>query len=197
MYANRLWMVSLVAVLVMGLAGSAAAQMSLMDPAKPSSTVGGYTSRAMDTIYRQDIGDDFTSSRIIRNTMAQSQARVPYVGQAVSSGASINPGALMGRSKPFSGVRSDPTVSPWMNMFRDDLSGEGDLNYQTLVRPQLNQQRINQQVERQNIEMGRRIQAMAAQNAFNPTGSSQMYPTGHPTAFMQFGHYYPVLSRRR
>lgn len=96
-------------------------------------------------------------------------------------------------SKPFSSHRATPTVSPWLNMFRDDLTGEGDLNYQTLVRPQLQQQQFNNQLERQNLELGRRVQAVSAQSAYQPQGSQQMYPTGHPTAFMNYMHYYPAL----
>ena len=82
-----------------------------------------------------------------------------------------------------------------MNLFREDFDGGGDLNYQTLVRPQLNQLQLNQQFQNQNTELNRRVQSISAQRDYaNPAGSESMYPTGHPTAFGYHGRYYPALS---
>jgi hypothetical protein len=95
-------------------------------------------------------------------------------------------------SKPFSSYSSPPTVSPYMNLFRVDLNGNNNFNYSTLVRPQLQQQQMNQQLERQNLQNSRRIQSIAAQADYNPQGAKDMYPTGHQTAFSYMGHYYPT-----
>lgn len=197
MSAKRWWIVSVAVAGLLGFDGTATAQMSLYNQS-PASGVSGYARTELGNIYRSSIGTNFTTSQIINNNFYQSQATVPNVGQSVGVGTALNAGPAVGLgSKPFSNVTSDPVVSPWMNMFREDLSGTGDLNYQTLVRPQLNQERINRQVERQNMELGQRVQAMSARNAYNPEGSQQMYPTGHPTTFMNYGHYYPVSRRHR
>ena len=85
-----------------------------------------------------------------------------------------------------------------MNLFRDDLDGSGDFNYQTLVRPQLNQLQLNQQFQNQNSELNRKVQSISAQRDYaNPAGSESMYPTGHPTAFGYHGRYFPALNAVR
>jgi hypothetical protein len=95
-------------------------------------------------------------------------------------------------SKPFSGFSQGPTVSPYLNLFRVDLSGNNALNYQTLVEPQLRQQQLNQQIQQKAQQTNYRLQAIAAQADFNPQGSREEFPTGHQTVFMYYGHYYPV-----
>ena len=114
-------------------------------------------------------------------TSASNRSRVP---------SQLGGGAY--RSKPFSSYSPQPTVSPYMNLFRVDLGGSSDFNYSTLVRPQLQQQQVNEQLERQNLQNARRLQSIAAQADFNPEGSKDQYPTGHQTAFGYTGHYYPV-----
>ncbi|MFO0791072.1 MAG: hypothetical protein U0805_16555 [Pirellulales bacterium] len=116
---------------------------------------------------------------------------------SMSSSASMPRAARFGNtsslaSKPFSAYTSQPTVSPYLNLFRVDLNGNNDFNYSTLVRPQLQQQQVNQQLERQNLQNARRLQAIAAQPDFNPQGSKDEYPTGHQTVFNYMGHYYPT-----
>ncbi len=102
-------------------------------------------------------------------------------------------------SKPFSSYTSAPTVSPYLNLFRTDLNGGGNFNYSTLVQPQLQQQQVNQQLERQAIQSNRRLTSIAAQSAFNPQGSKDEYPTGHQTVFNYMGHYYqaPHLQQKK
>jgi hypothetical protein len=44
------------------------------------------------------------------------------------------------RGKPFNAVQSEPAISPYMNLYRSDPSGQNQLlNYYTLVRPQMDQ----------------------------------------------------------
>jgi hypothetical protein len=100
-------------------------------------------------------------------------------------------------NKPFTGYDPGPTVSPYLNLFREDLEGNDHFNYTSLVRPQLQQQQFNQQVQRQNLELNRRLQSLAAQSDFNPEGSKSQHPTGHQTVFNYHGHYYPSMGARR
>lgn len=112
--------------------------------------------------------------------------------------ATFGGGQTAPASKPFANVSPEPTVSPYLNLFRTDLSGNDDLNYQTLVRPQLQQQAFNRQMSVQTQQMNMRMQAIAAQNPYSsPRGSTQMMPTGHRSTFRNYSHYYPALSRRR
>jgi hypothetical protein len=128
-------------------------------------------------------------------------------GNAPSNMPSMSGGARIGLgvntsssgSKPFSSYTTAPTVSPYLNLFRNDLNGQSDFNYSTLVKPQLQQQQLNQQLERQNLQTNRRLTSIAAQADFNAQGSKDEYPTGHQTVFNYMGHYYqtPVAHRKK
>ena len=127
----------------------------------------------MRSIYRQDVGDGFTSESLNAIAMQNARARVGYYGQSSAGmatggtgGASLGAASLAPSrsSKPFSSVSSSPTVSPYLNLFREDFDGGGDFNYQTLVRPQLQQQQYNQQFQRQNLELAQRVQSISAQS---------------------------------
>jgi hypothetical protein len=174
--------------------------------AATSSTVFGQasapsaTSREMRTIRQQDVGDGYTSQSLNAISMqnARAQVGVPFNATRPSSlgGSRVATGGG-GGAKPFSQVGSSPTVSPYLNLFREDFDGGGDFNYQTLVRPQFQQLATNQQFQRQNNELAQRVQTYAARSDYsNPAGSEQQYPTGHSTAFGYYGSFYPGMARR-
>lgn len=97
-------------------------------------------------------------------------------------------------SKPFSTASRGPVVSPYLNLFREDFGdGSGGDNYNTLVRPMLQQQQINQSLQLETQAIDRRVRSISAKPAFNPQGSQTQSPTGHPTGFMYYSHYYPAL----
>jgi hypothetical protein len=190
---------------------SAFGQTSLEDP-KPNTNQTGYTGQALRNLYQSDIGQGFSSQSQNNLTLQNQHVRVPYVGQSTwgqnTSAAPARPAPRISTglaptrtTKPFAGVNSaasSPAVSPYMNLFREDFDGSSDFNYQTLVRPQLQQMQVNQQFERQNLELNKRVQSISAQSAYqNPAGSEQQYPTGHQTVFMYHGRYYPALAQPR
>jgi hypothetical protein len=183
------WKIGIVALSVLSFCGTADAQ----------SESKSYANTEMSRIKANDIGRGYSISSLNRQDLQRGQASIPNVGQANtprSYVSELNVGGGGPREKPFSRVSYGPTVSPYMNLFRDDLDGSGDFNYQTLVRPQLEQQRINEQVQRQNFEISRRVQSLSARADYNPQGSQQQSPTGHPTSFMYYGRYYPSAGRR-
>ncbi|WP_146583572.1 hypothetical protein [Posidoniimonas polymericola] len=101
-------------------------------------------------------------------------------------------------SKPFSSASRGPVVSPYLNLFREDLSDGGAAdNYNTLVRPQLQQQQINQSLQLETQAIDRRVRSISAKPAFNPQGSPNQSPTGHPTGFMYYSHFYPAFAQQR
>jgi hypothetical protein len=169
------------------------------DP-KPRSTVGGYTGQSLRQLYRSDIGKGYTVDSLNALDLRRGQANVPYVGQSTTtygrerldSGLSSSPA-----EKPFANVSSRPAVSPYMNLFREDLEGNSDLNYQTLVQPQLRQQRENQRLQDQAQAISRRVQQISARPAYDPRGSQSESPTGHQTVYNYYGHYYPGMAQRR
>ena len=178
----------------------AKAQAPLYGDPRPTSTTGGFAGDELSQIYRRDVGYGYTAASINRSTLLNSRARIPYAGSGPASirGPRIGLGTgASAASKPFSNYTPAPTVSPYLNLFREERDGSSDFNYQTLVRPLLQQQQFNQQVERQAIEMSRRMQSLAAQSDFEPQGSKNQFPTGHQSVFMYYGHYHPTANVRR
>jgi hypothetical protein len=86
-----------------------------------------------------------------------------------------------------------PAVSPYLNLLR---AGDPAVNYNTLVRPQIEQPRAIQQLQ---IEV-QREQAVLGQRFAVPAGinPSAVLPfTGHPTQFMNLSHYYATTASRQ
>jgi hypothetical protein len=160
---------------------------------------GFVADQQLTALNRRGIGTGYTSSGINSETLRRSQNLIPNVGQRTAlPGAQIGlNSAPMRTSKPFSSYSPAPTVSPYLNLFRQDLSGNSDFNYQTLVKPMLQQQQFNQQSQRQAYEMARRVQSIAAQGHYNMQGSKDQFPTGHQTAFQYYGRYYPGFQQPR
>jgi hypothetical protein len=164
--------------------------------------VAQYGSRvptSVEDIQRQAVGRGYSVGSVNKIALRNAQGYLPS-GSSLGkrsygpSNLGLSPGPA---SKPFSTYTPPPTTSPYLNLFREDLEGGSDFNYQTLVRPMLQQQAINEQLQRQTIETARRLQAVAAQADFNPQGSQSQYPTGHKTVFNYYGHYYTMPRQRR
>jgi hypothetical protein len=192
--------ISFAMLVVVAVGGAALAQRPMSGDFKPISKPGGYAQQELTQIYQQSIGSGYSSDSLNRNLMNSARANAPSYRR--NSPASVGPriGLGIGPSaapKPFTSYSPAPTVSPYLNLFREDFEGGGDLNYNTLVRPQLQQQQFNQQVQRQGLAMERQLQAFAAQSDFNPQGSTSQLPTGHQTVYRYYGRYYPRMNAYR
>jgi hypothetical protein len=166
--------------------------------ASGSALAQGYGGTSLQSIQRQDIGTGYSVGSLNQIALRNAQGYVGNTGAATrraggGSGLGLSAGPT---SKPFSSYSPAPTVSPYLNLFRDDFGGDDDFNYNTLVRPMLQQQQFNQQMQRQSLELGKRLQSIAAQADYNAQGSESQYPTGHKTVFNYLGHFYPQPARR-
>jgi hypothetical protein len=112
-------------------------------------------------------------------------------------GGGIGGGAGAAIEKPFAHASHRPTVSPYLNLLREDLTDETIPNYHTLVRPQLEQIQFQQSQQRQNDLVYRQLQQIQARAGFNPQGSETMLPTGHVTTYQFLGTYYPAFAQQR
>jgi hypothetical protein len=179
--------------------GFAMAQAPVFGNPKPLSNTGGYAAQEMRSVYRSAIGTGYSANTLNQLSLNRATARIPNVGQASAPGSRLDTGlgGFGNSSKPYANYSPAPTVSPYLNLFREDLDGQSDLNYQTLVQPQLRQQAINERQQRENFDLTRRLQSIAAQSDYNPAGSTSQPPTGHQTVFMYYGHYYPALGQQR
>lgn len=174
-----------------------------------------YTRSELGRIRARSRGSDLSVEQITNRTLRSGvQVGVQGVGSGLATGATggtVGPssdgvlaprraatfnsfGSGSGGSKPFSSVSRGPTVSPYLNLFvgSDGLNDQDvAYNYQTLVKPQIQQMEINQQLQQQQQQLNRQVQQLSTRPAFDPRGSQTMSPTGHPTAFMNYSHFYP------
>ena len=96
-----------------------------------------------------------------------------------------------GRPRQYPGPR--PTVSPYLNLLRGNAGPVP--NYHTLVRPQLQQQAINQQQQAINLQQQSLAQAnqqglQQVQQGLLEIRRPQASPTGTSGGFMNFSHFY-------
>ncbi|HVU88421.1 MAG TPA: hypothetical protein VHD36_13960 [Pirellulales bacterium] len=82
---------------------------------------------------------------------------------------------------------SRPRISPYMNLVNNPLAGA--TNYQSLVRPQIEQMNFNRS---QRAAVGQlQRQSAASRSTSTAQGNSQLRGTGHRTVFDQTSRYYP------
>lgn len=103
------------------------------------------------------------------NTLSSMPRRTPI--QPASAGQ------LQHNGKPFQSASSGPTVSPYLNLFRDDrTSTEVVPTYFTMVKPQLEQQASFQQQQREIQQLQRQLNAGGAAPTVVPgTGTQARY----------------------
>ena len=97
--------------------------------------------------------------------------------------------------KPFQNIYRRPNLSPYNQLTQQNMNPQqGQTIYQSLVQPQLEQQR--QQLE----QISQRRQVGTLQNQVRQiqqgTQSRQIdemiRPTGHASTYMNYSHYYPM-----
>ncbi len=168
-------------------------------------------------IQNQALGSGYSVGNIVNSIKANSRAQAATNGignfqvtnTSISSGVGRTPSSAgiptvpsagrSGGSKPFSTLNRGPTVSPYLNLFNTGIGGTASTidNYNVLVRPQLQQQRTNRQLQRQTQQLNQRVQAISARPDFNAQGSDQIMATGHSTVFGYYSRFYPSKNRRR
>src|SRR5262245_2231253 len=97
--------------------------------------------------------------------------------------------------KPFNTVYREPTISPYLNLYREEKDSDGAPNYFAFVRPQLDQieanraqQREIQTLERQVQTRGRKVMPAQYQAAGAPGRST-------PARYMDTAQFYGGWSR--
>jgi hypothetical protein len=115
-----------------------------------------------------------------------------YAPAAINPGVAPSPTAIS--QKPFSGYSPPPTYSPYMNLFRTDNDRGRVNNYYSLVRPAVDQQRVNYQTQNslQSLQTTTRVQGSQLEQLNQRTQPPR--PAANPS-FMNYQNYYPGLSR--
>jgi hypothetical protein len=89
-------------------------------------------------------------------------------------------------------------VSPWQNLYRTGTNGGTIDNYNSIVRPQLDQGSTNQHVSAQIGGLQNTQDAMLQQQRAALQGRGQEVPTGtglvNPSNYINYKNYYPGLN---
>ncbi len=119
---------------------------------------------------------------------AQALATLSQMPQrpAPSSGG---PPTVANPGKPFQMITRDPTVSPYLNLHREESVDEGVPNYFAFVRPQLEQIETNRRQMREIQRLNQRVQAGSAAVGV-PSQPAVQGSTGHVARFMDTAQYY-------
>lgn len=112
-------------------------------------------------------------------------------GAAQQASAQYNPFQIDNLARQQQYQLTRPTVSPYLNLLNLNNQQASLPNYQTLVRPQLDQRQESQQQQRQIRQLNQQVSNIDRRSLNNQQGSA----TGHPTRFMTYSHYYPGLQR--
>jgi flagellar basal body-associated protein FliL len=118
-------------------------------------------------------------------------ARLPAVMIAGTMTILFSLSTCVKAQQPFSNIQQSPTVSPYLNLLNRNNTGLP--NYQTLVRPAIDQQEQNvqQQQQIQKLQHQQKSLISNSERGLAQRGiSNEIRGTGHVTVFMDYSHYY-------
>jgi hypothetical protein len=147
-----------------------------------------YTQSQLSALNNQNSAAAYTSERFKNQVYNNAVPRYNFssVNRNIFSGAKSGPT----KSKPFSQVQRGPSTSPYMGLLSDNPFTSSTTNYFTNVRPQLEQQRMNEKLQMQNIKMQKQLEEIATRPPYDPTGSEDRAPTGHAAVYQNNGGVY-------
>jgi hypothetical protein len=163
---------------------------SLVRAQSGTSNLDQYTKNRLGSYQRNNSVQRYSASNYANQAMRTSVPRyaqysnVKIRNQIFGSNSSNRP-----KSKPFSSATRGPAVTPYLGL--SGLPTGGAPNYYSNVKPQLEQQRINQRSQRQARAMQHQLNQVAAQGPYSIKGSENLAPTGHAAVHMNLGGYYP------
>ncbi len=153
----------------------------------------GFAATEVNRLSQESNSANYSSERI-RSAIINNA--VPRFGTSGVTTGTI--GNALGRAnKPFSSISRGPSVTPYLAL--DNPFTSSATSYYTQIRPQIEQQRVNQNQQRQNQLLQRQISQFTSQRPYDPTGSETQAPTGHAATFLNqaglysnYGGYYTV-----
>lgn len=94
--------------------------------------------------------------------------------------------------RPFEDLNLNrPAVSPYLNLVNNTQNGI--TNYQSLVKPLVQQQATNR---RQGTAINQlQKQVAASRPTSGAQGSDALRPTGHHSTYQNYSHFYPTLQK--
>jgi hypothetical protein len=128
----------------------------------------------------------FYAGASARATLSQFPRRAPIqpIGQR----------QIRRQAKPFQGTEPEPTLSPYLNLDRDEDDSQNAPSFLTIVRPQLQQMEANQAQQREIQQLRNQVQSMssgyAAPSQYDPGRGDGMNTSAH---FMDTAQFYGRL----
>ena len=162
-------------------AGSAAARPQSLrnDPLSPAAN----PHRAIQN--RQPIG--YSGGRFVRTTPASMPRRMTIQPAA--------PRPAVPRSQRLETASNRPTISPYLQLFGEEIDSQVVPNYYTYVRPQLEQQELNRRQQLELEQLERRQQGRPAAAGGAPSTTDDPNARNLPTRFMNTAQFYSGWQR--
>jgi len=129
---------------------------------------------------RQTLG--FYGGYSARQTLNQLPRRSPIQAAA--------PQPMRRQVKPFQTMYREPTVSPYLNLYRDEDNNESAPSYFAFVRPQMEQIEANRMQQREIHQLRGQLQGMSSSVASPGYRASGMPATGTPARYMDTAQFY-------
>jgi hypothetical protein len=136
----------------------------------------------------------FTSDTMRSRTINRSVPQYSYstVNRGLLSGAATS----RPQQKPFSSFNRSSGLTPYMGLLASNPFTSTTDNYFSVVRPQIEQQKINEQLQQRNLQLQHQLNDIALKGAANPQGDPEHAPTGHVSVYMNYGGYYTPVQPR-
>jgi hypothetical protein len=102
-----------------------------------------------------------------------------------------------GKARPFDTTARRPSVSPYMNLINNNTGAA--TNYQSLVRPQIDQQNLNTRSASaiRSLQRNQGASSSSSGSKGNKStaegGNVKLRPTGHTSSRENYAHYFPGL----
>jgi hypothetical protein len=152
-----------------------------------------YTQAHLNGLKRQNSTSGYSTAQVKNDVVRKTVPQYSY--STVNRNLfSSNVGASQPQ-KPFSNVSPRGGVSPYLGLSAPFSSTAEQ--YYAQVRPQIDQQRVNQQMEQRNAQLQHQLNSVAAKAPYDVQGSDTMTPTGHVAVFMNYGGYYPDTGKKK
>jgi len=146
----------------------------------------GFGSTAASNFVNRNSASRFSTQRLTGDLRNQSVRAVGVPGVNQKNFLSNSSSPLGRKSKPFAGFSRGPSVSPYLALSAPRASA---VDFQTIIRPQQQQNRANRRQQHQAAQQHRRLNQMAAKAPFSTTGDANRAPTGHAAVFQSLGSY--------
>ncbi len=147
----------------------------------PAAPIPGLPSRVQKVV-------DFYGGSTSARTLAQIPSRPTTGAQTRSS----RPALPRQAQKPFQGAGTSPTLSPYLNLFREE-NNDFLPNYYAYVRPQRRQQNIARRQLTEVSRLRQQVQTVSFGSAAGASASRPAPSTGHGTRYLNTGGYYPAV----